>query len=235
MATVRSIRATRAEPVSLQTHAMDNLRFIRETMERAGSFTAVPGWGGVAMGLSALVAAGIASQQPTLLRWLVTWLLEAPFAMTLAVLGHQAQSQCGERSAALGTGPALCSELRAAAAGGRIAHGRLVSRRFARGNPGDVAVALWNRGGHRRSIFSARGPGDGPVLHVIGRNCAILPVRLGNYVFGSRIRRAAPGVRNHYCQEVRWLDKTLLERTPLQKSREAPAWWPAKLLRAWIA
>src|SRR3984957_19150457 len=86
MATVRSIRAARAEPVSLQTHAMDNLRFIRETMERAGSFTAVPGWGGVAMGVSALIAAGIASHQPSLERWLATWLLEAAFAMVLAVL-----------------------------------------------------------------------------------------------------------------------------------------------------
>ena len=86
MATVRSIRAPRAEPVSLQTHAMDNLRFIRETMERAGSFTAVPGWGGIAIGVSALVAARIAAYQKTLEHWLITWLLEAAVAMALAVL-----------------------------------------------------------------------------------------------------------------------------------------------------
>ena len=86
MATVRSIRAARAEPVSMQTHAMDNLRFIRETMERAGSFTAVPGWGGVGMGVSALAAAAVAARQPTLERWLITWLLEAAFALVLAGL-----------------------------------------------------------------------------------------------------------------------------------------------------
>ena len=97
MATVRTIRATRAEPVSLQTHAMDNLRFIRETMERAGSFTAVPGWGGIAMGASALIAAGVAAYQPSLERWLATWLLEAAFAMVLAVLaiGRKAKAAQG--------------------------------------------------------------------------------------------------------------------------------------------
>jgi hypothetical protein len=96
MATVRSIRATRTEPVSLQTHAMDNLRFIRETMERAGSFTAVPGWGGVAMGLSALIAAGIAAYQPSLERWLATWLLEAAFAMVLAVLAIRRKAKAAQ-------------------------------------------------------------------------------------------------------------------------------------------
>ena len=96
MATVRSIRAVRAEPVSLHTHAMDNLRLIRETMERAGSFTAVPGWGGVAIGMSALAAAAIASQQSTLERWLATWLLEAAFAMVLAVLAIRRKAQAAQ-------------------------------------------------------------------------------------------------------------------------------------------
>jgi hypothetical protein len=96
MATVRSIRAARAEPVSLQTHAMDNLRFIRETMERAGSFTAVPGWGGVAMGASALMAAGIAAHQSSLERWLATWLLEGAFAMALAVLAIRRKTKAAQ-------------------------------------------------------------------------------------------------------------------------------------------
>ena len=69
------------KPVSqepdLSSRAMDNLRFIRETMEQAGSFTAVPGWGGVAMGVTALIAAAVAAIQPTSGMWLRVWLAEA--------------------------------------------------------------------------------------------------------------------------------------------------------------
>lgn len=63
---------------------MDNLRYIRETMERAGPFTAVPGWGGVAMGLTALGAAVIAAGQPSDRAWLATWLAEAVLACAIA-------------------------------------------------------------------------------------------------------------------------------------------------------
>lgn len=63
---------------------MDDLRFIRQTMERAGSFTAIPGWGGVAIGVVAFPAAYIASLQPTPARWLAAWLVTAAIAASIA-------------------------------------------------------------------------------------------------------------------------------------------------------
>jgi hypothetical protein len=70
--------------VALDAHAADNLRFIRETMERAGSFTAVPGWGGVALGLTAIAAAVVAARQNAPQAWLMTWLVEALLAIAIA-------------------------------------------------------------------------------------------------------------------------------------------------------
>jgi hypothetical protein len=73
-----------SEPIALHDRAMDDLRYIRQTMERAGAFTAVPGLGGVAMGVSAVAAAAVASSQPTAGRWLVTWLVAAAVAFVIA-------------------------------------------------------------------------------------------------------------------------------------------------------
>ena len=66
---------------------MDELRFIRSTMERAGAFTAIPGWGGVIIGLSALVTAAVAgAPRNDDLRWFVIWLAEALIASIVAVV-----------------------------------------------------------------------------------------------------------------------------------------------------
>lgn len=67
-------------PVEIHAHATSNLRFIRDTMERASTFTAVPGWGGVFMGLTALLASFICLYLPKEW-WLTIWLTCGMIAM----------------------------------------------------------------------------------------------------------------------------------------------------------
>ena len=74
------------DPAPLHEHAAENLTYIRDAMERAGSFTAVPGWGGVAMGLTGLAAAIIAPGQPTPFAWLATWIAAAIIAASAGIL-----------------------------------------------------------------------------------------------------------------------------------------------------
>ncbi len=83
----------RPEPVQLHAHAMDNLRYIRGTMERAGSFTAVPGLGGVLMGSIALVAAWMAGPQTGETRWLAVWTGAAVVAMLIGIVAASMKSR----------------------------------------------------------------------------------------------------------------------------------------------
>ena len=80
-----ALRLPPEEPPALHLHALENLRYIRETMERSGAFTAVPGWGGTAMGLTAVVAALVAARAETPQAWLTTWLFEALVAIAIGV------------------------------------------------------------------------------------------------------------------------------------------------------
>jgi len=87
-----SMATPRPEPVELHAHAMDNLRYIRQTLERAGSFTAVPGIGGMLMGSTALAAAWLAERQASDGAWLAVWIVEGVLALVIGVSGATLKS-----------------------------------------------------------------------------------------------------------------------------------------------
>ncbi len=72
-------------PRPIRDRALDNLQFIRSTMERAGSFTAVPGWGMVAVGATAVLATWVSLRQRTDAAWLAVWLAEAAVGVVIGV------------------------------------------------------------------------------------------------------------------------------------------------------
>jgi len=87
-------RRASAPPLALHDRAMDDLRYIRETMERSQSFTAVPGAGGVLMGCIALAASGVAVRAPSTEAWVAIWIGAAvlSFGVALATMARKAKA-----------------------------------------------------------------------------------------------------------------------------------------------
>jgi hypothetical protein len=73
-------------PSAAEPNIVEDLRFIRDTMERSAAFTAVSGWGQVVLGSTAVVAALLAAQQPSGFRWLRIWLGEGLVAVAIGLL-----------------------------------------------------------------------------------------------------------------------------------------------------
>lgn len=113
---------------------MDNLRYIRDAMERSAAFTAVPGGGGVAMGLSAVVAAFIANRQTTAEAWMCVWLAEAAVAFAIGFFAIRRKARAAGmallrgpgRKFALGMLPAMTAGAVFTAALYRVGHVELM-------------------------------------------------------------------------------------------------------------
>jgi len=84
MEPIRLVKPVIDEPPALHERAMDNLRYIRETMERATAFTGIAGWGQVAIGITALIASYVAANQTSSKLWLAAWLVEGTISLLLA-------------------------------------------------------------------------------------------------------------------------------------------------------
>lgn len=83
MGTVKPIQTRPPEPVPIHEHALGQIDYIRSTMERAGSFTAVPGAGGILMGVTAVGAAWLAYGRPGAAEWLTVWVADMVLALAI--------------------------------------------------------------------------------------------------------------------------------------------------------
>lgn len=173
------------EPVSLGGRAIDNLQYIRETMERSTSFTAVPGYGGMLMGATAVGAAFVASQQPFSLGWLLVWLTEAALALAIGILAMWQKSKLSgsslvsapARKFAFGFTPPLI-------AGVGITLGLWRYELFQMMPP--VWMLCYGAAVVTGGAFSVRAvPVMGWVFIVLGAAAFALPAEMGNYAMAA--------------------------------------------------
>lgn len=83
MGSIHLVVPQKEDPPALHERAMDNLKYIRETMERATAFTNISGWGQVGIGVTAVAAALISAQQRTVKAWLTVWIAEGLIALLI--------------------------------------------------------------------------------------------------------------------------------------------------------
>ncbi len=103
MKPVPLIPDSQLEPPALHDRAMDNLRYIRETMERATAFTGISGWGEIAIGVTALLASAVAALQSTFNAWLAIWIAEGLISLLIAGWSMDRKARAIEMP--LGSGP----------------------------------------------------------------------------------------------------------------------------------
>jgi len=165
--------------------ALDHLQVIRQTMERSSSFTAVPGWGFCAMGVTALIAAPIAFRQTTAPAWLAAWLAEAIVAATIALATmHRKAVRLGTEVLSM-SGRKLFSGLLPALAAGGLLTVAVMHEGPVRLIPG-VWLVLYGVGVMQAGAFSVRTvPAMGAVFVCFGAMALPLPWLWANVVLGA--------------------------------------------------
>ncbi|MBZ5542087.1 MAG: hypothetical protein LAO07_00220 [Acidobacteriia bacterium] len=164
----------------LDEQAVENLRFIRETMERSTSFTAVPGKGGVAMGISALVAAGIAARTTTTEMWLATWGLEALVALAIGAFAMSLKARAANLPMLSGAGRKFALNLSPPLFAGAFLTVALYRLGLVSLLPG-VWLLLYGVGVVTAGAFSVRAvPAMGVCLMAVGVAALFSPASWGN-------------------------------------------------------
>ena len=181
----RQLRPHLAPTRAIDERAMENLRFIRETMERSGSFTAVPGWGGAAMGVTALGAAYLAALAPSPAVWLQIWSVEALVALGLGAWGIRHKLRAARTPALSGPLQRFLSSFAPPMLAGALLTAALYQAGFTRLLPG-LWLLLYGVAVITGGAFSVRiVPVMGACFMALGAAALVSPAGWGNAYMAS--------------------------------------------------
>lgn len=190
MGTLHKFRPEISEPETSQVptlhgRAMDNLRFIRETMERASSFTAVPGWGGVVVGITAMIAAVVAAQVPDEHEWMYVWGCELPLALLIGGLTMKRKATAAQTKVLSPPGRQFTLSLAPP-----LIAGAMLSIALARVEAYDVLPGMWlllyGTGVITGGAFSVKiVPVMGVCFMVLGVTALVAPAQWNNFFLAA--------------------------------------------------
>src|SRR5262245_29619233 len=180
-----SDRMKSAKVVSINERAIQNLQYIRETMERAGAFTAVPGWGGILMGVSALMTALISSRLPSRDLWFASWLGEAGLALAIGGWAMVQKAKAAKSTLFYGAGLKFALNLFPAMIAGGVVTVVLYRQQLFGIMPG-VWLLLYGVSVVNGGAFSVKiVPLMGISFMVLGTVALLSPFELANWFMGA--------------------------------------------------
>jgi hypothetical protein len=178
---LRPVPDTTEQPPALHERAMDNLRFIRETMERASAFTAVSGWAQVATGATAIVASVLAARQATARAWLAVWFTEALLSLVISGWAMRRKAHALETPLLSAPGRKVVLSLAPPLFAGALLTIPLYRAHLTEAIPG-MWLLLYGTGIVTGGAFSVRiVPVMGLCFMLIGALALVSPAEWGNY------------------------------------------------------
>jgi len=185
MEPMRLVPTTQNEPPALHDRAMDNLRYIRETMERATPFTGISGRGEMAIGVTALIASVVAAQQPTFKSWLAVWIVEGFISVLIAGWSMDRKARKVQMPLVSGPGRKVVFSLAPPIIAGGLLTIVLVQAGLTSAIPG-VWLLLYGTGVITGGMFSVRAvPAMGLCFMVLGAFALFTPAAWINWLMAA--------------------------------------------------